>query len=83
MTLNPLLWYVDRELSFIPSHFVKANTPMTEDSLFWVRSKLIGRYGTSAVTGNTVEDYIFGGDDIYFEDPAEAMIYELRWSGNK
>jgi len=29
-------------------------------------------------------DFIpFPNDYIFFEDPSEAMMYELRWSGSK
>ena len=79
--VNPIVWFGERELTHVPPHFTKAVTSVTQESLMWVSSKLIGRY---AMTTHTDLDsgFIFESHTyIYFEDPAEAMIYELRWSG--
>lgn len=83
MKLNPIQWYVDRELSFVPTHFTKANTILTDESLFWVRTKLIGRYAIMHSNEDNVFSILANEKNFYFEDPAEAMIYELRWSGKK
>jgi hypothetical protein len=83
--VSPLLWFGDRELAVTPKHFTKAPTPMTDASYQWVVSTLVGRFSISSLTlddgtsfpiiGSTFSTY------FYFEDPAEAMVYELRWSG--
>lgn len=70
-------WYVDRELSYIPNHFVRANTPITYESREWILEKLRGRYAmfSSASMGK----YSFESFPA-FEDPSEATFYELKWS---
>lgn len=81
--MNPCVWFGDRALSSIPRHFVKAPTPLTMDSREWVLTQLKGRYSITEVSNieevtslDVLKTYIF------FEDSAEAMLYELRWSGN-
>lgn len=77
--LNPLIWFTERELDFVPKHFVKAPTPVNSQSLFWVKSTLTGRYSCQA---NHESNVIFHESTIiYFEDPKELTIYELRWAG--
>ena len=79
-SVNPLQWYSKRELEFTPSHFVIASKPLSAESKKWILHTLHGRF-------STVTDY----DDINgfavmnvlgkpaFEDPKEALIYELTW----
>lgn len=82
MNVNVLAWYATRKLSVSPPHFVKCSTPLSEKSLLWVMTKLQGRYSLSDIAED--DDFVFTTtQDISFEDPAEAMIYELRWSGTK
>ena len=63
---------MDRELDFVPKHFVIATTPMTDESKIWILEKLIGRFCSAA-----------GGKSFNyrpaFEDPKEALFYELTW----
>ena len=78
--LDPYVWFGEREISPIPRHFVKASTPMTTENNLWVMTRLKGRYGVG-VSENSNE-FLSGLDSfMYFEDPGEAMMYELRWSG--
>lgn len=80
--VNPQVWFGERELSHVPPHFVKATTPLTNEGLNWVNSKLVGRYSLSTLSEH--ENFIFESRTyIYFEDPGETMMYELRWSGSK
>lgn len=82
MEVNPQQWYGERELSFTPPYFTKATTPVTPESLFWVRNKLTGRY--CLVGGVSIDHFVFDPQTyIYFEDPSEATVYELRWAGTK
>lgn len=84
MIVNPAKWFGTRELSNVPPHFVQSNTTVTEKSKLWVTSKLQGRYAFATVTDE--DDTVLGfltQEHIFFEDPAEAMLYELRWSGSK
>lgn len=84
MNLNISNWFSKRELSHVPPHFTKCSTPLTGDApMIWIMSKLSGRYATT-VGSSAVSSFILDQQtDIYFEDPAEAMLYELRWSGSK
>jgi len=79
--LNPIAWFGTRELQVVPRHFIKANTPKTEDSYQWVLTKLQGRFCISSdmKSSNALLDL---SQYFYFEDSAEAMLYELRWSGH-
>ena len=86
--INPLLWFGEREIkTHVPPHFVKCESPLTEKSKLWVITKLQGRYSISIGSDNNDTDtltYLFIDEEyIYFEDPAEATFYELRWSGSK
>jgi hypothetical protein len=77
--IDPQSWFGTREIKGgIPKHFVKATTSMSEESYLWVVKKLYGRFGTSMDLSNLMLDIHY----IYFEDPKEAMIYELRWAGS-
>jgi hypothetical protein len=79
--LNPYAWFGVREVTpNIPRHFVKAHTPVTTESKQWVLTSLHGRYGVT--DQNTLDGSLDWKTYIFFEDPSEAMIYELRWSGN-
>lgn len=82
-SLNPQVWYGERELNFLPPHFIKASTPLNNESYFWVKSKLIGRF---SIYASTIRDSITFLDlrpHIFFEDPKEVTLYELRWAGAK
>ena len=82
MNINVLAWYATRKLVTAPPHFVKCSTPLSDKSLLWVMTKLQGRY--SLTDSDEDDDFLFlTTQDISFEDPAEAMLYELRWSGTK
>jgi hypothetical protein len=86
--INPLLWFSEREIkTHVPPHFIKCESPLTEKSKLWVITKLQGRYSISIGSDNNDADtltYLFIDQEyIYFEDPAEATFYELRWSGSK
>lgn len=83
MIVNPLLWYGTRELKLTPPHFVKCSAPLTGTSLEWVITKLQGRYTKDDAWDDDSELFFVDTQYISFEDPAEAMLYELRWSGTK
>lgn len=71
--LNLYQWFLEREVTYVPSHFVKVNTPITPESDAWIREKLIGRY--AFVSGD-----MYGRKFPTFEDSKEALFYELTWS---
>ena len=71
--INLHTWFMDRELDFVPPHFVVSKTPLTEDSKLWILEKLIGRFSIVGTEG------FFGSLSPAFEDPKEAVFYELTW----
>lgn len=84
MIINPVKWFGKREIDHIPPHFIKCSTPITSSEMqVWVLTKLSGRHTTSI--GSTEMGAFVSTNDafIYFEDPSEAMLYELRWAGGK
>mgnify|MGYP000154877432 CR=1 FL=1 len=79
--MDPLVWFGQRQITPAPRHFTRTSTPSTTEIHSWVLMNLKGRFSLlsgSSVLGN-LQDW---GSYYYFEDPAEAMLYELRWSGN-
>lgn len=70
--LNFVTWYTERELFYCPMHFVKAATVVTDESLAWIHEKLYGRF--------YISDHHMDLSAVYFEDPQEAVFYELVWS---
>lgn len=72
--INLISWYSKRELDFCPKHFIKANTPLTLKSKDWIKDHLVGRFFIKEYDYNVFEHY------PYFEDPQEAILYELTWS---
>ena len=89
--INLHTWFTDRELDYCPKHFVKSTTPITKESKLWILERLTGRFylqsnymkvphmNLNASVGRTIYPNIT--DEVpYFEDPAEATLYELTWS---
>jgi len=73
-------WVECRELSYKPIHFVKSQTPLTDKSKLWIKETLKGRY---CIIKSDDSDYTFLFSDKEvpcFEDPKEAVFYELTWS---
>jgi hypothetical protein len=80
--INPINWFSNRELGFLPKHFVKSSTPVTGEAYCWVLCKLQGRFTLKYDELSSTNDFILSIENrIYFEDPKELMVYELRWSG--
>jgi hypothetical protein len=71
--INLHTWFMNRELPFAPTHFVVSTTPITDESKIWIQEKLSGRYAMGAIE-NAFLEYAPS-----FEDPKEAMFYELTW----
>jgi hypothetical protein len=71
--INLHTWFVHRKLNFSPSHFVVSKTPITDESKIWIQEKLSGRYAMGGIENSFLE-YAPS-----FEDPKEAMMYELAW----
>ena len=78
--LDPITWFSERELTYTPKHFVVTTHPCTEESKQWVLYKLSGRFSiTYPSVSNTIYELITPSC-IAFEDPQEAVFYELKWS---
>jgi len=77
MNINLHTWFSERELDFCPKHFIKTSTPVTQESKLWVLEKLSGRFYVSTFTHSLFLD---SEGIIYFEDPQEAVFYEIAWS---
>lgn len=77
--IDPLIWYSERELEYPPIQFVTVKTLLTFESKQWVLDKLTGRF---SITKNSM-DFILDKNSIgviSFEDPKEAVLFELTWS---
>jgi hypothetical protein len=71
--INLHTWFMNRELGFAPDHFVVSTTPITDESKIWIQEKLSGRYAMAPIE-NAFMEYAPS-----FEDPKEALFYELTW----
>ena len=60
-------WFIERELVWIPNHFTRCTTPANSEARAWILEKLRGRF---TVSPNFCPA---------FEDPKEAVFYELTW----
>lgn len=82
--IDPFFWFSDRRLEYTPKHFVITNTPATTESLLWVINNFKGRYSLISEYLNyddilsIIADFDIGM--LAFEDPTEAVFYELKWS---
>lgn len=77
--IDPYLWFGERELNYRPKHFIAANADLTEDSKVWVLKNLKGRFSITLDNSFFMMDFGVLGK-IAFEDPAECLAFELRWS---
>lgn len=72
--INLYTWFVERELDFVPEHFVTSQTPITAESRAWILEKLTGRFSLKG-TERTLAGLLPS-----FEDPKELVFYELAWA---
>lgn len=80
MNINLHTWFGQRELRYCPIHFVPTQTPLSDDSRLWIYEKLQGRYFIGSKHNQATEDIFAFETYPYFEDPQEAVLYELTWS---
>ena len=83
LDIDPINWFSNREINSNPKHFVIAQAVLSEEARMWVMDKLKGRFTILPVTATGGD----GWDNMYtmrslvsFEDPSEAVLYELTWS---
>lgn len=74
--IDVMSWFVDRFMSYTPKHFVIAKTPINNQSLLWIHTKLQGRFSYTPSESENFDSDIIPA----FEDPQEAIFYELTWS---
>jgi hypothetical protein len=81
-TINPQVWFGIRELTFTPKHFVITKTKLSSESKTWILNKLSGRFSLVQYSDDADHPFVVTGDTWFpaFEDPAEAVLYELYWS---
>lgn len=70
--INLYTWFMDREVTPCPDHFTKTNTLLTDESKVWIYERLFGRFSFNNST-------FFAEVSPSFEDPKEAVFYELTW----
>ena len=71
--INLDTWFVDRELPVAPDHFVKTTASMSPEAKEWILEKLHGRFSVSMSLSGLIDV------SPSFEDPKEAVFYELTW----
>lgn len=77
--INLMTWYAERELDFCPKHFTRCATNLSDQSKMWIYKTLSGRFYLESLTFG--DSFLFLGDQVpHFEDPQEAVLYELTWS---
>ena len=76
--IDPYIWFGSRQLDFYPKHFVLSVTPLTMESKQWVLDNIKGRFCIVQNVQLFLLDYTLG--NIAFENPKDAMFYELKWS---
>ena len=72
---------MEREVKNFPRHFIVTKTPITQESKQWILESLTGRF--CIVSSLEIEDKMLLGFPVEipaFEDPKEAIFYELKWS---
>ena len=83
MNINLYTWFVKRQLDFLPNHSVPTVTPVNDERHMWILEKCNGRYHIGPAQHKQKENdwlALFGEYVVYFEDPQEAVLYELTWS---
>jgi hypothetical protein len=76
--IDPYIWFGSRQLDFHPKHFVLSDTPLTMESKQWVLNNIKGRFCIVQNIQLFYIDYTLG--NIAFENPKDAVFYELKWS---
>lgn len=73
--INLYTWFGQRELRHCPIHFIETKTAITPESKQWILENLTGRFYLAQ------KYYDFDALEYpCFEDPQEAVLYELTWS---
>lgn len=82
--IDPAVWYTERQVTnHTPRHFVRANTALSTESIAWILNNLKGRFAIvhTDLFNNATFDLVVASLYGYpaFEDPKEAVLFELTW----
>lgn len=80
MIVNPIIWFAERQLNYVPHHFIKCPTQLTLKSKQWVQNNISGRYAFA--DGIDTSDLLRTTQNVYFEDQKDVTLYELIWAGS-
>jgi hypothetical protein len=79
--VNLHTWFMTREINIFPRHFVVAKTPITHESKQWILESLRGRFCIVTSLESSEPAFLGMPSEVpAFEDPQEAVFYELKWS---
>ena len=83
--LDPTTWYSNREMDFTPVHFTTTRTMLTIESKLWIINNLRGRFSVVPYIDpeKISTPWVLFNNDMgvpAFEDPKEAVLYELMWT---
>lgn len=73
---------MERELNFMPHHFIVSKIPINTDSKNWIYENLHGRF---CLVESINDQELSHPIDFWitsfpaFENPQEAILYELTW----
>ena len=76
-TINPLTWFAQRKVGVCPDHFVTTKAQLTPESTLWIEERLLGRWHELIMFDAINATFTKAPA---FEDPQEAILYELTWS---
>lgn len=80
MIINPLIWFMERELNFVPRHFIKCPTPVNSENKQWIQNKSNGRFAFAPLDQS--DRLVTNNVCVFFEDEKDAMLYELLWASS-
>lgn len=83
MDINLFTWHTNRCLEFCPKHFIWVKIPLSEDAKLWITDRLSGRYyigSYPSVDPDSVNLWLETSTYVSFEDPQEAVLFQLAWS---
>jgi len=78
--INLVEWHSERETTFLPNHFIRSKAPVTPESLDWIKNNLVGRYAIINETDFIKKIDRHSSRIAAFEDPREAVFFELTWA---
>ena len=78
MIANPYIWFGQLELTFVPKHFIKCPSTVSIASKYWVINNATGRFAFAE--GDERGHSLFNDIYVYFENNADAIMFELLWS---